>query len=248
VNSLQAAYNNTSEVELDMDSIDGSSSSSTSELCQFPVGTKVAKKFDGIWYGGAVRRYDADDDLYWVLYRDGDSEDMDCDEVQQAVQDYKQHMLTDEGMSDTSTESASAVPPSVIPPSARVASSSAVAEATVMVNSVANSYALPPEMTAALQALTAAAERLATVADAGQSTAVTTAQLQQQESWQQQCMRMWQQQQHVYSMQQQHPNTMWRQQIIFQQQQPYMLQQQWPQHQQQQQQQQLWRRCFIYWQ
>ena len=111
MNSLQAAYNNTSEVELDMDSIEGGSSS-TSELCQFPVGTKVAKEFDGEWYEGAVRRYDAGDDLYWVLYTDGDSEDMDCDEVQQTVQDYKRYMQTDEErLSETSTESAPAPPP-----------------------------------------------------------------------------------------------------------------------------------------
>jgi hypothetical protein len=265
MNSLQAAYNNTSEVELDMDSTEGGAST-TSELCQFPVGTKVAKKFDDEWYEGVVRRYDADDDLYWVLYTDGDSEDMDCDEAQQAVQDYKQHMQTDEAMSETSTESAPASPPAVLPsapadmsdtstesapavppaviPSASVAPSSVVAETTIVLNSAATSFVLPPEMRAALQALTAAAERLGTVADAAQSTAMTTAQLQQQESWQQQCMRMWQQQQHMYCMRQQHHRIMWRQQLMLQQQQPYMLQQQWPQ-QQQQQQQQLWRRPFI---
>eukprot|EP00953_Heterococcus_sp_UTEX-ZZ885_P006299 3854-Heterococcus_DN1.PRE.1 len=276
LDTMLAAYNNTSEVELDMDSTEGGAST-TSELCQFPLGTKVAKKFDDEWYEGAVRRYDTDDDLYWVLYIDGDSEDMDFDEVQQAVQDYKQQLQSSElVMSDTSTESAAESPPAVLPlaragvsdtstenapvvipallPLAHAAPSSVVTEATVVVNSVATSYLLPPEMTAALQALTTAAERLATIADAAQSKAMTTTQQQQQEAMQQQqCMRMWQQQQYMCSMQQQqymcsmqqqHRNIMWRQQLMLQQQRPYILQQQWPQ-QQQQQQQQLWRRPFI---
>src|SRR5688500_17972526 len=82
---LQAAYNNTSEIELEGSDI-GAVVEPSSSL--FPVCTRVAKQCDGadgelVWFEGEVQRYD--EDLYWVLYSDGDSEDMDASEVRDAV-------------------------------------------------------------------------------------------------------------------------------------------------------------------
>jgi hypothetical protein len=64
--------------------------------CKWPVGTKIAKQFydkDGTakWFDGIMRKYINDGDLYWILYSDGDMEDLNAAEMQQAVEDYKTH-------------------------------------------------------------------------------------------------------------------------------------------------------------
>jgi hypothetical protein len=74
----QAAYNNTSEIELEESDV---TSLVEPVMSLFPIGTKVAKQFEGDdqqleWFEGAIERIDEDDKLYWVLYTDGDSEDM----------------------------------------------------------------------------------------------------------------------------------------------------------------------------
>lgn len=79
----QAAYNNTSEMELEECDV---TSTGELEMSLFPVGTKVAKQFEDnyqqlVWFEGAVQRFDEDDNLSWKLYTDGDSEDMEEAEV-----------------------------------------------------------------------------------------------------------------------------------------------------------------------
>jgi Lamin-B receptor of TUDOR domain len=89
----QAAYNNTSEIELEECDV---TSTGEPKVSLFPLGTKVAKQFEGDdqqleWFEGAIERFDEDDKLYWVLYTDGDSEDMDEAEVRDAVHNYRGH-------------------------------------------------------------------------------------------------------------------------------------------------------------
>ena len=76
---IQAANNNSSEIQL-KDGVSRTVDEAASSL--FPIGTKAAKQFDGVdgelvWFEGEVQRYDKQDDFYWMLYGDGDSEDMD---------------------------------------------------------------------------------------------------------------------------------------------------------------------------
>jgi Lamin-B receptor of TUDOR domain len=90
----QAAYNNTAEFELEDDDVH----STVSSLSLFPIGTKVAKQFEGddqqlVWFEGTIQRFDEDDNLYWVLYTDGDSEDMDAAEVRDAAVMYHRSQL-----------------------------------------------------------------------------------------------------------------------------------------------------------
>jgi hypothetical protein len=106
---IQAAYNNTSEIELECSGI-GAVVEPSSSL--FPVGTKVAKQFDGadgelVWFEGEVQRYDKQDDIYWILYGDGDSEDMDASEVRDAVGSYRVHVQPQE-KAELEAESATA--------------------------------------------------------------------------------------------------------------------------------------------
>jgi hypothetical protein len=62
----QAAYNNTSQIELE-----GSCFRTAEEPAPslYAIGTKVAKQFDGAagglaWFQGVVQRHDEEDDLY----------------------------------------------------------------------------------------------------------------------------------------------------------------------------------------
>jgi hypothetical protein len=59
---------------------------------KYPLGTKVAKHFHGQRYEGELLGYDALEDYYWILYDDGDSEQLDCAEMYQAVQEYDQEV------------------------------------------------------------------------------------------------------------------------------------------------------------
>jgi hypothetical protein len=59
-------------------------------LALFPIGTTVAKQFDGddeqlVWFEGVGQRFDEGEDLCWVLYSDGDSEEMEESEVREEV-------------------------------------------------------------------------------------------------------------------------------------------------------------------
>jgi hypothetical protein len=63
---IHAAYNNTSEIELEGTTSSDVQTIESSSL--FPIGTKVAKQFDGtdgelVWFEGAVQRYDMQDDF-----------------------------------------------------------------------------------------------------------------------------------------------------------------------------------------
>eukprot|EP00536_Pseudo-nitzschia_multiseries_P008134 jgi/Psemu1/319304/estExt_fgenesh1_pm.C_2010003 len=42
----------------------------------YPVGTKISKKFDGVFYSGEIVSYDSQTKYYKVKYEDGDQEDM----------------------------------------------------------------------------------------------------------------------------------------------------------------------------
>jgi hypothetical protein len=60
----------------------------------------VAKHFDGadgdlVWFTGVVQMFDQEEGLYWVLYSDGDSEEMEADEVREAVHNYRVHIQQD---------------------------------------------------------------------------------------------------------------------------------------------------------
>jgi hypothetical protein len=138
----------------------------TSDLSLYAIGTNVAKQFEGddgelVWFKGVVQRFDEASDLYWVLYSDGDSEDMDTDEVRDAVQNYRVHMQ--EGVSaDAEIDAASDSP---------LTSTAAVTAGTVAytTQSIAVDRPAPivdtlvvnstsSELTVAMQAMTAAAD------------------------------------------------------------------------------------------
>ena len=87
----QAAYNNSSEVELN-DSLSEEVSDQATQLGEYISGTKVAIKFDDDWWEGEIVRYDAQKDSYCVLYTDGIFEDLDASETRQGIQDHKEHM------------------------------------------------------------------------------------------------------------------------------------------------------------
>jgi hypothetical protein len=68
----------------------------TLDLSLYHVGTKVAKHFDGadgelVWFTGVVQMFDQEEGLYWVLYSDDDSEEMEADEVREAVHNDRVH-------------------------------------------------------------------------------------------------------------------------------------------------------------
>jgi hypothetical protein len=156
---MQAAYNNESQFDqnehLDEESdsvLSGGDSSS-----RWPIGTKVLKQFGAEWFEGAILRYDVEDELYWILYDDGDSEDMDFHEVEKAIADYKSHH-PEESKDDTVTS---------LEPSASVAAASAaLSEVTVTLTSAASNITLSTaDVLAAMQALTKAADRIACAAD-----------------------------------------------------------------------------------
>jgi hypothetical protein len=166
----QAAYNNTSEIELEECDV---TSAGESEMSPFPVGTKVAKQFEGDdqqleWFEGAVQRFDEDDKLYWVLYTDGDSEDMDEAEVRDAVHNYRVHLQEDDvtvGAADESFSSAPSTPSVDVDMTGTTllaVNSAAPVGDTGASQSPSNRD--PSELAAAMQAMTAATKRLASAA------------------------------------------------------------------------------------
>jgi hypothetical protein len=62
-------------------------------MSKYPLGTKVAKQFHEGKFEGELRGYNAQEDFYFILYKDGDSEDLDCVEMDQAVQEHLQQVL-----------------------------------------------------------------------------------------------------------------------------------------------------------
>jgi hypothetical protein len=218
---VQAAYNNSSEVDLDNHNTEVEV---PAPLGEFSNHTKVAKLFDDVWFEGTVRKYDAHDDLYWVLYSDGDSEELDPTEVRQAKQDYKEYMQpvaavnSDAVDRDNSTEST-------------------VALVAQVVDTATAGCTLPSEMATLIASLAAAADRLAAAADhltvqSSQSHQHQQQQLHlQQQTYMLQCQQQLRlQQQHMQStLQQQHLGRITQQQfflgVMQQQQQQQVLQQ-----------------------
>jgi hypothetical protein len=165
---VQAAYNNTAEIELE----DGDVPSAVeSEMSLFLIGTKVAKQFAGddqqlVWFTGAIQRFDEDDNLYWVLYTDGDSEDMDAAEVKDAVHNYRMHLQQKEA---TVGDSVSSVPSITSVDFDMPDTTRSVVDDAAPIARVGSTLQLPSnsdssELAAAMQAMTAAAERLASAA------------------------------------------------------------------------------------
>jgi hypothetical protein len=207
---MQAAYNNTSEIELEGNDIATVEEPSAS---LYPIGTKVAKQFDGVdgelvWFEGVVQRHDEEDDLYWVLYNDGDSEDMNEAEVRDAVHDYRVHLKHEVVVTEAQIDACDSSLPNT---SADVDDKLDVGEQVpATTTQVTDSTVLPPSNTGrsssdivvAMQAMTAAAERLTTVAariEAAVQTQSDQQRQQQQQQQQQQYMlavHPWQMQRH----------------------------------------------------
>jgi hypothetical protein len=217
--NTQAAYNNTSEIELeDADIL----LTQTSGLSLYPVGTKVAKQFDGadgqlVWFEGVVQRFD--EELYWVLYSDGDSEDMDTDEVRDAVQNYKLHLQPEEIVAEAEFDAANSSPPDTradIDDTTLVVVVNDQAPAEVNSAPISNTdSSSSSELAVAMQAMTAAAEQLAAAATRIEA-AVQTQRVQQRpqqlqhpqqimlrQYWQQAMLQQQQQQRLAYYQQQQ---------------------------------------------
>jgi hypothetical protein len=57
---------------------------------KYSFGTKMAKFFHGTRYEGELLGYDAKEDYHWILYSDGDYEDLNYAEMYQAVQEHGQ--------------------------------------------------------------------------------------------------------------------------------------------------------------
>jgi hypothetical protein len=169
----QAAYNNTAEFELEENNVQSTVESTSS---MFPIGTKVAKQFEGHdqqleWFEGAVQRFDEDNNLYWVLYTDGDSEDMDEAEIRDAVHNYRVHLQQDKAAIDAADEAiSSAASVANVDFDMTDTTLLAVDNAALVGDSGAGgSTQLPStsasaELAVAMQAMTAAAERLASSA------------------------------------------------------------------------------------
>jgi hypothetical protein len=166
----QAAYNNTSEIELEESDV---TSTREPEMSPFPIGTKVAKQFEGDdqqleWFEGAIERIDEDDKLYWVLYTDGDSEDMDEAEVRDAVHAYIMHLQQNKVAFGAADEAVSSAPssPSVDVDMADTTLLAVDSAAPVGDTGTAQSPSSPDpsELAVVMQAMTAAAERLASAA------------------------------------------------------------------------------------
>jgi hypothetical protein len=115
-----------------------------------------------------VQRYEKEDDLYWVLYSDGDSEDMDASEVRNAVDNYRVHLQPQEEIvaeAETATAGSIMLPTTV--DTAVATSLKAVGDALPTAVSIAADSSLslaPSELAVAVQAMAAAAERLSSAA------------------------------------------------------------------------------------
>jgi hypothetical protein len=152
------------------------SSAGEPQLSLFPIGTKVAKQFEGgdqqlEWFEGAIEKIDEDHKLYWVLYTDGDSEDMDEAEVRDAVHNYRVHLQQYEipfGAADEAVSSAPSIPSVDVEmtDTTRLAVDNAAPVGDARAGSTSQLLSKPDssELAVAMQAMTAAAERLASAA------------------------------------------------------------------------------------
>jgi uncharacterized protein with PIN domain len=220
----QAAYNNTAEFELEEDDVH---STVESGLSLFPIGTKVAKQFEGddqqlVWFEGTIQRFDEDDNLYWVLYTDGDSEDMEEAEVRDAVHNYRVHLQEDDVTVGAADEAASRAPSITrvdvdMTDTTRLAVDSAAPVGDTGAGSALQSPSSPDpsELAVAMHAMTAAAERLASAATRIEA-AIHTQQVERPQQLQQIMSVLPNWQMHYY----------W-QHVMLQQQQQQQQQQQW---------------------
>ena len=170
--------------------------------------------------------YDEKENLCWILYSDGGSEEFDADEARQGMQDHKQHMqpataVSNDDVTDEQVASDSRTADSTVAVVSQ-AQPGFVLDTSQSLNSGARSYT---EMSTAIAALTEAAESLAAVAES------LAAQSQQQQQ-QQQAMFLRQQQQQLVlvSMQQQQQQQLRVQQQLLHQHFALVKQQQWQQY------------------
>jgi hypothetical protein len=163
--TLQAAYNNESQFDQNehLDEESDSVLSGGDSGSRWPIGTKVLKQFGAEWFEGAILRYDGEDELYWILYDDGDSEDMELQEVEKAIADYKSHH-PEESKDDTDSHCA-AIATSLEQSACVAAASASLSEVTVTLASAVSNIALPnADVLAAIEAMTKAAEQLTSAA------------------------------------------------------------------------------------
>jgi Lamin-B receptor of TUDOR domain len=234
----QAAYNNTAEFELEENDVQSTVESASS---QFPIGTKVAKQFDGddqqlVWFEGTIQRFDEDDNLYWVLYTDGDSEDMEEAEVRDAVHNYRVHLQED----DVTGSAATSTAPSVTSVDVEMTDTSrwAVDSAARVGDTGAGSTSQSPsspvssELAIAVQAMTAAAKRLASAASRIEAAVETQLVERPQQPQQVVTVLHWQLHQHWQHVRLQQQQQQQQRLVYYQQQQQQLAY--WPQQQQQQ--------------
>jgi hypothetical protein len=65
-------------------------------------------------FEGVVQRFDEEEDLYWALYVDGDSEETTADEVRDAIHNYRVHLQQEEFADKTEVDAASRVRHSLV--------------------------------------------------------------------------------------------------------------------------------------
>ena len=51
------------------------------EMKKYPIGTKIAEKFNSLWYHDEIESINADNQFFKVKYEDSDWEEMSLDEV-----------------------------------------------------------------------------------------------------------------------------------------------------------------------
>ena len=196
--SPQAAYNNSSEVELN-NSFD--TDVAHEWVGAYPYDTKIAKWFDSEWAEGTVKRYDQEEDYYWILYLDGDSEEFDADEMRQGVLDHTQHMLPPAAAAlETVKQKAISSDEGTVAPVNRIAENTVVVSQATVTPGTAQGFtrgASFSEMSAAIAALAQATGQLTAFAER------LTAQQHQQHQQQQQAMILQQQEQYQQQQQQQ---------------------------------------------
>jgi hypothetical protein len=185
----QAAYNNTSEIELeDADVLP----TQISDLSLYPIGTKVAKQFEGDdqqlgWFEGVVQRFDDEEDLYWVLYSEGDSEEMEAAEVLEVLEakhNYEVHLQKEEVVAEAKHDAASSSPLTTSVGVDLIATTGLVVDDPAPAADIRVATSTSSELAVAMQAMTAAAEQLAAAATRIEA-AVQTQRVQQPQQLQQ---------------------------------------------------------------
>ena len=191
---MEVAYNNNSEIELE-----DSNTATAGELASslYPIGIRVAQKFDGyegelVWFEGVVERFDEEEGLYRVLYSDSASEGMEESEVSDAVQNHRVHVRQQEEISAAAETAATGsnslhngVDSDIVATPAAKDGALSIADALVANFEQSLSNLDASEITAAMRAMTAAAEGLASAATRIEA-AVQTVQILQSQQQQQQ--------------------------------------------------------------